>query len=63
MNSAILRREFPQLPRTFSASKAEVQKNVFFAMHSVSPTEKCSFLYVWWNCRADRLGLSASSIV
>jgi len=45
--SRILRREFPQLPRPFSASKSVEQKGVFFAMHAVSPTEKCNFHYVW----------------
>ena len=45
--SKILRREFPKLPRTISASKSVEQKGVFFAMHAVSPTEKCKFHYVW----------------
>jgi hypothetical protein len=43
----ILRREFPELPHTISASKSVEQKGVFFAMHAVSPTEKCRFHYVW----------------
>jgi len=45
--SKILRSEFPELPRTISASKSVEQKGVFFAMHAVSPTEKCKFHYVW----------------
>ena len=45
--SKILRREFPELPRTISASKSVEKKGVFFAMHTVSPTEKCKFHYVW----------------
>jgi hypothetical protein len=43
----ILRREFPELPRTISASKLLEKKGSFVAMHAVSPTEKCNFHYVW----------------
>ena len=45
--SKILWREFPELPRIITASKLVEQKGVFFAMHAVSPTEKCKFHYVW----------------
>ena len=42
----ILRREFPDVPR-LSALKSIDKKGQFFAMHSVKPTEKCNFHYVW----------------
>jgi hypothetical protein len=45
--SQILRHEFPELPSRVSASKSVEKKGVFFAMHAVSPTEKCKFHYVW----------------
>jgi hypothetical protein len=45
--SKILRREFPELPRTISASKSVERKSIFFAMHAVFPTDKCKFHYVW----------------
>lgn len=45
--SKILRHEFPELPRTIAASKSVEKKGVFYAMHAVSPTEKCKFHYIW----------------
>ncbi|HWW14506.1 MAG TPA: hypothetical protein VN310_07580 [Candidatus Dormibacteraeota bacterium] len=43
----VLRREFPDLPATMSASKSVTGKGEFLAMHSLQPTEKCSFHYTW----------------
>ena len=43
----LLRREFPELPATVSASKSVSVKGEFFAMHSVKPSEKCQFHYSW----------------
>ena len=43
----ILRREFPDFPEITSASKSVSERGVFFAMHSLRPTEKCNFHYTW----------------
>jgi hypothetical protein len=43
----LLRREFPELPTTVSASKSVSAKGEFFAMHSVRPSDKCRFHYFW----------------
>jgi hypothetical protein len=43
----LLRREFPELPVLISASKSVVKKGEFFAVHSVRPSEKCRFHYLW----------------
>jgi hypothetical protein len=43
----ILRREFLDLPHFVAASKSMADKRVFFAMHSLLPTGKCSFHYTW----------------
>jgi len=43
----LLRREFPELPVTASASKSVSAQGEFFAMHSARPSEKCRFHYLW----------------
>ena len=45
----ILRREFQDVARQtrFTALKSKTEKGTFWAMHSVRPTEKCSFHYLW----------------
>ena len=43
----LLRREFPELPTTASASKSVSAKGELFAMHSLRPSEKCRFHYLW----------------
>jgi len=43
----LLRREFPELPALISASKSVERKGEYFAMHSLKPSEKCGFHYVW----------------
>ena len=43
----LLRREFPEVPATVSASKSVNAKGEFFAMHAVEPSEKCRFHYFW----------------
>lgn len=43
----ILRREFAEFPETIAAFKSKHDKAVFFAMHSLVPTEKCEFHFVW----------------
>jgi len=43
----LLRREFPDLPAIASASKSLSVKGEFFAMHSVRPSKKCRFHYLW----------------
>ena len=45
----ILRREFPDIAHqtTFTALKSKTEQGTFWAMHSVRPTEKCSFHYIW----------------
>lgn len=41
------RREFPDSPKVLTASKSKLGKGVFHAMHSLTPTERCSFHYNW----------------
>ena len=43
----ILRREFPDCPKVLTASKSTLGRRVFHAMHSLTPTERCSFHYNW----------------
>ncbi len=43
----ILHREVPNLPVLLRASKSIDKRGVFFAMHSTTRDEKCSFHYTW----------------
>ena len=45
--SKILRREFPNVPHLTALKSKTLDKRVFVATHSVKPTDKCNFHYIW----------------
>ena len=45
----ILRREFPQIPHLTASKSKVLGKGVFSASHSVEPSEKCHFHYIFRN--------------